>query len=112
VFVGRSRRGYPLESREGYVSRLPAASAAVEHFHQQLNAADYDGIYEDASDEFRRSASREDVVGVLEKVHRKMGNSGKTSPAGFHVNWKNGLTTVDQVLETEFAMGRGQESFV
>jgi hypothetical protein len=88
------------------------ASAAVEHFHQQLNAVDYDGIYEDASDELRRSASREDIVKLLEKVHQKMGNSGKTSPAGFHVNWKNGLTTVDQVFETEFAMGRGQESFV
>ncbi len=88
------------------------ASAAVQHFHQQLNAADYDGIYEDASDELRRSASREDVVKLLEKVHQRLGNAGKTSPAGFHVNWKNGRTAINQVLETDFAKGHGQESFV
>jgi hypothetical protein len=88
------------------------ASAAVEHFHQQLNAADYDGIYEGASDELRRSATRDDVFKLLEKVHQRMGNAGKRSPAGFHVTWKTGRTTIDQVFETEFAMGRGQESFV
>jgi len=88
------------------------ASAAVEHFHEELNNSDYNGIYEDASDEFRQSASRDDVIKLVEKVHQRMGNSGKTSAAGFDVNWKNGLTTIDQVLETEFANGHAQENFV
>lgn len=88
------------------------ASAAAEHFHQQLNTADFDGIYEDASDEFRQSATRDDVIKLLEKVHQRLGNAGKTSSVGFHVNWKNGRTTIDQVLETEFANGHAQENFV
>lgn len=88
------------------------ASAAVDHFHQELNNSDYDAIYEEASDEFRRSGNRPDIVKFLQMVHEKMGNSGTRKASGFHVNWRNGRVTVDEVFNTEFALGQGQESFV
>ena len=88
------------------------ASAAADHFHQQLNAADYDGIYEEASDDFRRSGTKADLTKFLESVHTRMGNSGKTSLAGFHVKWRNGRTWVNQVFNTQFALGEAQESFI
>jgi len=88
------------------------ASAAVDHFHQELNNSDYDAIYEEASDEFRRSGNRSDIVKFLQMVHEKMGTSGNRKVAGFHVNWSNGRVTVNQVFNSEFALGQGQESFV
>jgi len=88
------------------------ASAAVDHFHQELNNSDYETIYEEASDEFRRSGNRPDMVKFFQMVHEKMGNSGDKKAAGFHVSWTNGRVTVNQVFDTEFALGQGQESFV
>lgn len=87
-------------------------SAAVDHFHEQLNREDYDGIYEEASDEFRRFGTRTEDAKFLATVHQKMGSSGAKSPRGFHVNWRNGHTWVDQVYETQFSLGSGQESFI
>ncbi len=87
-------------------------SAAADRFHQELNNSDYDAIYEEASDEFRRSGNRPDIVKFLQMVHEKMGDSGNKKAAGFHVSWTNGRTTVDQVFNTEFALGQGQESFI
>lgn len=88
------------------------ASAAVDHFHQELNNSEYDAIYEEASDEFRRSGTQPDLVKFLQMVHEKMGNSGNRKAAGFHVNWSSGRVTVNQVFNTEFALGQGEESFV
>jgi hypothetical protein len=88
------------------------ASAAVERFHHQLNAADYDAIYAEASDDFRKSGNHDEMIQFLGRVHEKMGDSGKTSMAGFHVNWRNGRLWVDEVANTQFALGQGQEGFI
>jgi len=88
------------------------ASDATDHFHRQLDAADYDGIYADASHEFRRAATRAESVKFLETVHHKMGESGKRSTAGFHVNWRNGRWWIDAAYNTQFTLGQGQESFI
>lgn|GEM_PF-3314896 len=88
------------------------SSAAVDQFHRQLNQADYEAIYGDATDAFRATGTRADALKVFEVVHQKMGDSGKMSARGFHISWQNGRTTVDQVFETQFTLGRGQESFV
>ena len=88
------------------------ASAAVDHFHQQLDQGDYDAIYDGASDEFHRSSDRLTVVKFMGKVHERMGNSSKASSAGFHVNWRNGHTFVDEVLKTQFFSGQAQETFI
>ena len=87
-------------------------SVAVERFHRQLNNQDYDGIYEEASDEFRNAGTHADEVKVLDTIHQKMGNAGNVSSAGFHVNWRNGHVFVDEVFKTQFVLGEAQESFV
>ena len=88
------------------------ASKAVEQFHQQLDSGDFEGIYGDTADEFRRASSRDAEIKFFETVHQKMGNSGKMSSKGFHINWQNGVLNVNQVFETEFALGRAQEGFI
>jgi len=91
---------------------LEIASDAVDHFHHQLNLGDFDEIYDQATDEFRRSGTREDVTRFFEKVHDKMGSVGDRNSAGFHVNWRNGVVWVDQTFNTQFLNGRAQEYFV
>ena len=88
------------------------ASDAVDRFHQQLNAGDYDQIFEEATDEFRRAGSRNDLNKFFDNIRQKMGPAGKRSAAGFHVNWQNGRLWVDQVFNTQFEKGQGQEYFL
>jgi len=88
------------------------SSDAVDRFHQELNAGDYAQIYEDATDEFRRAGSREDLNKFFDNIRQKMGTAGKRNPAGFHVNWQNGRLWVDQVFNTQFEKGQGQEYFL
>jgi hypothetical protein len=88
------------------------ASAAVDQFHQQLDRGDFETIYSEATDDFRRAGTRADEINFFEMVHQKMGNSGKMSAHGFHVNWQNGRQYVSQVCGTKFALGLAQESFI
>jgi hypothetical protein len=88
------------------------SSAAVAQFHQQLDQADYETIWGDATDAFRQTGSRADGIKFLQNIHEKMGNSGKMSAKGFHINWQNRRVGVSQVFETQFALGTGQESFI
>ena len=88
------------------------ASSAVDRFHKQLNAGDYQQIYDEATVDFQRSGSRETFGRVLDNIRQKMGAAGKGNVAGFHVNWRNNRLWVDQVFNTQFEKGQGQESFV
>jgi len=88
------------------------ASAATDHFHQQLNAGAYDEIYENATEEFRRSAKREDLDHLFGNIREKMGSARKPTATGFHVNWRNGILWIDQSFSTQFEKGTAQEYFV
>lgn len=88
------------------------ASGGVERFHHQMNVGDYDQIYDEATDDFRRSGTREDLTRFFEKIHDKMGSAGEPSAAGFHVNWRDGVIWVDQTFNTHFLNGPAQEYFV
>jgi len=86
--------------------------AAANQFHQRLDRADYDAIYGGTTDGFRTAGSRSDQIRFLETVHKKMGNSGAMTPTGFHVNWQNGHTIINEVFNTQFAQGQAQEGFI
>lgn len=88
------------------------AFGAVEQFHHQMNLGDYDQIYDGATDEFRRSDTRENMARFFEKVQDKMGSVGEPHSVGFHVNWRNGAVWVDQTFYTQFLRGQAREYFV
>lgn len=88
------------------------ASGAVEHFHHQMNLGDYDQIYDEASEEFRRSITREDLTRFFEKIQNNMGSVGEPRSLGFHVNWRSKAVWVDQTFNTQFLHGSAQEYFV
>ncbi len=97
---------------KGSYRNYQMASAGAERFHQQLNAGEYDQIYENSTDEFRHWGSRDKLKEFFDNVRNKMGAAGKASTVGFHVNWRNGVVWVDQTLNTHFEKGKAQEYFV
>ena len=56
----------------GMQGDLKTTDAAVETFHAQLNAANFDQIYADTNAALKQASSREDFVKLLSAVHRKL----------------------------------------
>lgn len=91
---------------------------AVSRFHGQLDQAEYEEIYGDATDQFRNSGSRQDAIAFLKTVHEKMGSSKKFSMRGLNTtksfNYKTAAreTFVTAIYLTNFTEGEATESFL
>jgi hypothetical protein len=85
---------------------------AIDRFHEQFNSGQYAEICSEASDEYRGVGSQADEIKVFESVHDKMGNAGKMSIQGFHINATNHDVFVNEVYATRFSKGEGQEGFI
>jgi hypothetical protein len=96
---------------KGMYHNYRLSAAAVDLFHERLDQADYETIYGEATEEFRKAGTREDELKFFATLHEKMGTSGKTSCKGFHVNWQNGRATVSEVFDAQFALGQAEEGF-
>lgn len=52
------------------------AKAAVEHFHEALNAGRYEQIFREADPGLVEGKTEEELVGFLQTVHTKLGDAG------------------------------------
>ena len=91
---------------------MSKAEAAVVHFHQQLDAGQYQAIYQSAAEEFKDSGDQARLVGFLEGVHGKLGRY----KSGRRVNWRINYGTAGEMVtldyHTEFENGQADEDFV
>jgi hypothetical protein len=87
------------------------AEPGVATFHKQLDAADYDGIWNDAHEDFRKASGKDAYRKFVEAVHRKLGNVKSTTNAGWQVNNYNFVTRVVLQQHTVFERGAGDETF-
>jgi hypothetical protein len=85
---------------------------AVAGFHRQLDGAEYEDIYVDATDQFRTFGTRPQAIAFLKGVHDKMGASGKSSIRGLNIHVSTQGKFVYATFATEFARGPGTEFFV
>ena len=88
------------------------ADAGTTRVHQQLNQAQYEDIYGDATDAFRSKGSRGESLAFLEKVHQTMGDAHRAKLRGFNVNRNTSTTMVTLVYATTFDKGDANEQFV
>ena len=88
------------------------AEAAVAQFHNQYNAGQFQEIYAQADEEFKKSASEADFVSLLEALRRKLGTVGKAEQAGWNVHATPMGTMVALGYNVEFSEGKGAEQFV
>ena len=95
----------------GITSAKPKAEAAVSVFHDQLNAADSDAIWNGATDKFHDSTPRPKFDKFIQAVHSKLGRVTGTSNAGWRVGNFNFKTTVVLQQKTTFERGSGTETF-
>jgi hypothetical protein len=84
---------------------------AVQHFHQELNAEDYEGIVSNASDEFATTKNHDEVVEFLRAVHKKLGNAGDSSFTNIRVDKNTRGTFTTTSYETIFDRGKASERF-
>lgn len=86
------------------------ADAAVRHFHEQLNAGDYEGICREADQGFGNQG-HDEAIRFLEAVHRKLGLAGTETRLNIRVETNPGGTFLTTQYSTMFAAGTATEMF-
>jgi hypothetical protein len=95
----------------GVSSSRQQAEAAIGVFHSELNAGDFDAIWDGADDAFRQSVSRQSYDKFVGGVHRKLGRALRTTNQNWSVRSLNLQTSVVLIQRTEFEYGSGTETF-
>ena len=95
----------------GFKQAEEKSKLAVEKFHQQLNAGQYQEIYQQGDDKFKESVTEAEFTQVLEAVRRKLGTFQKATFAGGNVNSGTIGTVATLAYESEFSEGKGTEQF-
>ena len=88
------------------------AERAVEKFHAQLNAGQFQQIYAESDDAFKKAATEEQALQLFEAVRRKLGTVQQAKLSGWHVNATTGGTAVTLGYDVDFSEGKGTEQFV
>jgi hypothetical protein len=91
---------------------VPTATTAADSFHKQLNAGQYQAIY-DGSDRLMKNAGpAKGLVNLLSAVHRKLGDFQSAEQPG----WNDQVTTnghfVTLIYQSKYARGPAEENFV
>jgi hypothetical protein len=89
-----------------------AAAQAVVQFHHQLDAGQFEGIYDASAPEMKASTPKANFIRFMDAVHRKLGAVKEAKQQGWGVNYTNGVGTVTLNYQTQFANGSGAEQFV
>lgn len=93
-------------------SPTPLAQDAVTSFHSQLNAGQFEAIWNDADDLFRNKTSHEAYAKLTGSVHDKLGQVVSTTAMGWSVNYLDSQTRVVVHEQTQFQHGKAIESFM
>lgn len=90
---------------------LATTDREVEKFHRAYDGGRFDEIYDNATEDFRKEAPKQDFVTFMEKVQRKLGKTTASKRVNFNLNYGSGVTRATVIYETLFANGKGTEKF-
>ncbi len=88
------------------------AERATDEFHMQFAKGSYGEIYDSSDKPIKTSATREQMIGMLQRINRKLGPCGDPNRQGFNVNYNTGGTFVTMVYTRKCANGQLEENFV
>ena len=88
------------------------AERAVEKFHNQLNAGQFQQIYSESDEAFRKVVTEEQALQLFDAVRRKLGTVQQAKLTGWNVNATTGGTAVTLGYDVDFSEGKGTEQFV
>lgn len=95
-----------------FVQGRKLANAAVQHFHERLNAEEYEEIYVDADDGFRAGQTHDELIKFLQAVHKKLGNAGEATQSNIRVDANTNGTFITTSYRTTFDKGAATERFI
>lgn len=87
------------------------AEPAVQQFHQELDAGQFESICGQAADGFCASGADGETMRFLKGVHEKLGNTGAAKRGGMNVNSTTNGTFLTIQYDTTFALGPAVETF-
>lgn len=96
----------------GLYSGYKSGDQAVQHFHAQLNAGQYEEICNEADEAFAHSEKHDELVHFLEQVHKKLGSAVTARQLHVNVSATNVGTFVTSEFATHFDQGEADETFV
>lgn len=88
-----------------------SSNEAVRQFHQDLNAENYELIWQEASQGFTQSGKHDELVKFLHGVHTKLGSVASESLLNINVNVNPNGTFITTRYNTQFANGPAVETF-
>jgi hypothetical protein len=91
---------------------VKAAEEHVANFHQQLDAQDFQNIYNQADPQLREVTKAEEFLALLNAIHKKLGNVESATQQGYFVNFTTSGTTIRLTYKTKYAEGDAQEVFI
>lgn len=87
------------------------AEPEVKRFHELLKRRDFDAMYAATGQPFKSAVPKQEAVALFAAIDRKLGSLRKTERINWHVNTRNGVTTVALVYESKFKDGKATETF-
>lgn len=85
---------------------------AVATFHTHLNSGEFEDICNEADEGFASRDKRDELLRVLEAVHRKLGEAGATNLTNININATTNGTFLSANFATAFAQGEAREEFI
>jgi hypothetical protein len=101
IVIGACSGGFDTEKSE----------QAVKRFHEHLNNSDFNAIYDSASEGFRESDEKENLIRFFRAVREKLGAYGSTELQGWKVNHGISGKVVTLTYDTKYEKGKAREVF-
>jgi hypothetical protein len=92
-------------------SDLAAVTKAIDAFHSELNAGNFDQVYADSAPDWKQSTAKAQTVQLFTSLKGKLGNFISATQTGWHVNYGTGGTMVTVVDDSKFQKAKGTEVF-
>jgi hypothetical protein len=87
------------------------ADAAVGRFHADLDEGNYEQIYLDADETFRKGGNKEEFIKLIDAMHRKLGNTRRAILVDTSTNATLSGTFITTRYSTNFEKGQALETF-
>jgi opacity protein-like surface antigen len=103
--------GLLLAACSGTQEMSMAQEAAV-HFHEMMSAGQFEQIYAQSDDSFKKATTAEDSTRFLSTVNRKLGVVKTSGNDGWSMGFTPSGTSVTLRYTTQFEHGTGAETFL
>jgi hypothetical protein len=90
------------------------AEQAVAHFHEQLDTASFEAIYDESDDLFKGATTKDQFVMILRSVHTKLGTVVRSDQTEFYSREQAGTDAgsyISMTYATQFTLGKATEKF-